>query len=1189
MSGDGGVSRTAPPSPAAKRRRPGPLLKETEAAQALTQLTAWGGLETAGRQGAPAAQGDLETAATGLAPPAGQGGLETATPLRGSLDTTGCGQGSLEAVANGKGSPNTAGGRKRGQETSEGETSPQGVTGGKRRLETAAESGSLETDAAEEKGVLETTAPKMGRLNTDAAEEKGILEAAAAKTGRIDTTATEEKGGLETTATKMGRLDTTAAEEKGGLETTATKMGRLDTTAAEEKGGLEAADGREGRRKRRAEEECSIISVGEEEEEEEGAAGARPAPDTEQYLEALEAVQLELEAVNEQAGCAFRILKAKFGHMRRPHLERRNRIIQNIPGFWVTAFLNHPQLSAMISDRDEDALSYMTNLQVEEFTHAKSGCKIKFYFSGNPYFQNEVIVKEFQPASSGRLVSHSTPIRWWRGQDPRAHGCKSPEMGRSFFSWFGDHSFPAGDRIAEIIKEDLWPNPLQYYLMGENGGAGDDSGTEHGDDCVVIVDDEGEEDEVQEIMDEEEDGEEELLQTRTARPFAFAFNTSDYRILLVDQDQERLYLGARDYLVALDLHNVNKEPLIIHWPASQSQQIACRMAGKGQRDECFNYVRLVEPVNRTHLYVCGTGAWQPVCALVHRGWRSEEYLFRLLPRSLAPGKGRCPYDPRQSNLATLVNGTLYAGLHVDSMGTDAAIFRTMGPRAAVRTEQHDSRWLHDPVFLRAHVVPDSSERSDDKLYFFFRERALEGAVGPGVLARVGRVCLNDDGGQRALVSKWTTFLKARLVCSVMGEDGVETFFDELRDVFLLPTQDEKNPRVYGLFSTLGSVFQGSAVCVYPLSAVRSAFNGPFAHKEGRSYQWVPYTGRVPYPRPGACPGGAFTPGLGSTREFPDELVTFVRSHPLMYDPVYPVPRRPLLVRAGLPYGFTTLAVDLAQAADGRYEVLFLGTDRGTVQKVVVLPKDPGVLEELTLEEVEVFKTPVPVKSLWISSKRHQLYVSSDVGLTQLSLHRCGAYGPACADCCLARDPHCAWDGRRCARYSPAPARRVRRQDIKHGDPLRQCRGFNAQAAPGAGPAADAPGGPAGPGDAGGRGPVPVRGHRKRLHPPAVPPAAARPAPRPAGGLPAPRLPGSPQPSRPGGDARRSQPGGVELPPPQLTGGAGARTPRGGFVSHSKGDPGTNPPAGCLRFLSMYIVPIADCGGPGRLGSPQFEV
>ncbi|XP_039222035.1 semaphorin-3F-like isoform X2 [Crotalus tigris] len=536
----------------------------------------------------------------------------------------------------------------------------------------------------------------------------------------------------------------------------------------------------------------------------------------------------------------------------------------------------------------------------------------------------------------------------------------------------------------------------------------------------------------------------ELLESRTARPFSFNFNTSDYRILLVDQDQERLYLGARDFLVALDLHNINKEPLIIHWPALPNQENECRLAGKGQRGECFNYIRLMEPLNRTHLYACGTGAYHPVCILINRGWRSEEYLFRTVPHSLEPGKGKCPYDPRQSSMAVLVNSTLYAGVHVDFMGTDAALFRTMGPRPAVRTEQHDSRWLYDPVFLQAHVIPDSSDHSDDKLYFFFREKALEGAVGPAVLARVGRVCLNDDGGQRSLLNKWTTFLKARLVCSVIGEDGVETFFDELRDVFLLPTQDEKHPLLYGVFSTLGSVFRGSAVCVYSMADIRTVFNGPFAHKEGHNYQWGPYTGRVPYPRPGACPGGTFTPGLRSTREFSDELVTFVRAHPLMFHAVYPLQRRPLLVRTNVPYSFTTLAVDLVDAVDGRYEVLFLGTDQGTVQKVIVLPKEQGILEELTLEEVEVFRVPAPVKTLWISSKRQQLYVSSDMGVSQLSLHRCREYGEACADCCLARDPYCAWDGQRCARYSHTAKRRSRRQDIKHGDPLRQCRGFNAK-------------------------------------------------------------------------------------------------------------------------------------------------
>lgn len=39
---------------------------------------------------------------------------------------------------------------------------------------------------------------------------------------------------------------------------------------------------------------------------------------------------------------------------------------------------------------------------------------------------------------------------------------------------------------------------------------------------------------------------------------------------------------------------------------------------------------------------------------------------------------------------------------------------------------------------------------------------------------------NDVGGLRSLTNKWTTFLKARLVCSIPGTDGVDTHFDELR-------------------------------------------------------------------------------------------------------------------------------------------------------------------------------------------------------------------------------------------------------------------------------------------------------------------------------------------------------------------------------------------------------------------------
>lgn len=55
-------------------------------------------------------------------------------------------------------------------------------------------------------------------------------------------------------------------------------------------------------------------------------------------------------------------------------------------------------------------------------------------------------------------------------------------------------------------------------------------------------------------------------------------------------------------------------------------------------------------------------------------------------------------------------------------------------------------------------------------------------------------------------------------------------------------------------------------------------------------------------------------------------------------------------------------------------------------------------------------------------QQQQLYVSSAVGVTHLALHRCDVYGEACADCCLARDPYCAWDGSACTRYSASSKR-----------------------------------------------------------------------------------------------------------------------------------------------------------------------
>ncbi|KAL2103875.1 hypothetical protein ACEWY4_000743 [Coilia grayii] len=482
----------------------------------------------------------------------------------------------------------------------------------------------------------------------------------------------------------------------------------------------------------------------------------------------------------------------------------------------------------------------------------------------------------------------------------------------------------------------------------------------------------------------------------------------------------------------------------IYWPAPVEWREECNWAGKDINTDCVNYVKVLHHFNRTHLYACGTGAFHPTCVHVEVGQRIEDHVFRIDTAKAEDGKGRSPYDPRHAAASVLIDDELYSGVATDLMGRDFTIFRSLGRRPSIRTEQHDSRWLNEPKFVGAFWVPESENEDDDKVFFFFRETAVEAqGFGKVTYARIGQLCRNDMGGQRSLVNKWATFLKTRLVCSVPGSDGSETHFDELRDVFLLQTRDRKNPLFYTVFTTSSSVFRGSAVCVYTMSDIRRAFLGPFAHKEGPHYQWIPYQGKVPYPRPGMCPSRTYG-SFESTKGFPDSVIQFARHHPLMFNPVTPLGGRPIFLSTSPEHSFTQITVDRVNAADGQYDVMFIGTDVGTVLKVISVPKGTWSNTALLLEELQVFKDSSSIINMQISSKRQQLYVGSDTGLVQLPLHRCSVYGKACAECCLARDPYCAWDGSTCTRYLPNTKRRFRRQDVRNGDPNTLCSGDHSK-------------------------------------------------------------------------------------------------------------------------------------------------
>jgi len=179
--------------------------------------------------------------------------------------------------------------------------------------------------------------------------------------------------------------------------------------------------------------------------------------------------------------------------------------------------VNHPQISALLDEEDEEALHYLTSVEVEEFEDIKSGYSIKFVFSENPYFENDKVEKKFMLSDSGEQTCKSSSITWKANMDltkrqaevqaaKTAGQKRQHEEPESFFSWFNDQSEGGTDEVGELIKDDIWPNPLQYYL----GAAGDQDDLED-DDNIVLEDEDSDDEEDDEFLQGEggEDDDEE--------------------------------------------------------------------------------------------------------------------------------------------------------------------------------------------------------------------------------------------------------------------------------------------------------------------------------------------------------------------------------------------------------------------------------------------------------------------------------------------------------------------------------------------------------------------------------------------------------------------------------------------------------------------------------------------------------
>ncbi|KAG9335094.1 hypothetical protein JZ751_005770 [Albula glossodonta] len=455
--------------------------------------------------------------------------------------------------------------------------------------------------------------------------------------------------------------------------------------------------------------------------------------------------------------------------------------------------------------------------------------------------------------------------------------------------------------------------------------------------------------------------------------------------LLLSNDNTTLYVGARDSVLSLDVSEpgVMKLRSKVDWSPTAQEVNLCTTKGKNKMD-CHNFVRVLQSLNSTHLYACGTFAFSPKCSYMNVETFSDSSV------RAQDGQGRCPFDPFHRNTAVTADGELYVGTVENFLGNKPAISRFLSRRGRTDLKLDGSPgWLTDPTFVGSSFIP-----SEGKVYFFFTETSKEyNFVNDYTVSRVAQVCVNDEGGKLVLQKHWTTFAKAELRCQA----GKDLPLNIIQDIFTLPPAEgtpADDTLLYGVFSSQWPMVSGqSAVCRFKLGDIKEVFAGSYYKlNQQDSSRWETPQPSAKIANPGEC-------GMHAAA---DDKLNFVRSNFLTQRSVTPVGKGPVLVSPDQLY--SRIAALRTQAANGRnFTVLFLLTESGFLHKVVLLGKGPHIIEE-----IQVFQQPQSVKNILLSISKGVVFVASSEGMVQVPVSSCSSYSN-CAECVLARDPFCGWD------------------------------------------------------------------------------------------------------------------------------------------------------------------------------------
>lgn len=257
-----------------------------------------------------------------------------------------------------------------------------------------------------------------------------------------------------------------------------------------------------------------------------------------------------------------------------------------------------------------------------------------------------------------------------------------------------------------------------------------------------------------------------------------------------------------------------------------------------------------------------------------------------------------------------------------------------------------------------------------------------------IYSRIARVCKNDSGGYTMLKDNWTTFLKARLNCSISGE--YPFYFDEIQSMSYVPNENI----VYATFTTPINSIPGSAICAFNLTAIDSAFAGAFKYQEHMGSSWDKYF--VHHRDHFEC-----------KRSMPSNHLLETSKYQLMDSAVQATTLSPL--HSASLERFTHLTVDvLSTKLHTSVHVIYVATVEGLIKKITVLPRT----QETCIVEIweTVTNSHKPIRSMQFLKETNSVYVTTDTALLKIPADHCSRHTSK-GGCLNSMDPYCGWNER----------------------------------------------------------------------------------------------------------------------------------------------------------------------------------